>query len=90
MPLREQLLQDEQNRFSEQRRELQRHLSYAETSAGAKREKEIRYNGLVVLRAYLGEKTQIRAIRRAIAKARLPSQIATSVETVADLEHQIS
>lgn len=48
------MLKEQENRLNDQRRELQKQVSFVEMSAHHKRDKEIRYNGLVIVRAYLG------------------------------------
>jgi hypothetical protein len=43
-------------------------------SAVTKREKEIRYNGLVIVRAYLGENKKIHQLQHRVAKSGLKKE----------------
>lgn len=57
--VRARALKEQESRLKEQQRELGRQKSYIEMAMNDKKEKEIKYNGLVILRAYLGEKERI-------------------------------
>ena len=57
---RQKKLKEEESRLNEQKRELNRQVGYAEMATRERKEYELSQNGLVILRAYLGEISKIR------------------------------
>lgn len=52
------------------KRELNRTLSDIELSSQVKREKEIKYKGLIIVRAIFGEERKVKEIARKLKKLR--------------------
>lgn len=48
-------MKENETRLVELKREINRRLSDVELSAQAKREMEIKYNGLIIIRAFFGK-----------------------------------
>ena len=69
--IRERMLREQQNRFTEQRSDLQRQTGYIEIAAASKVERENRYKGLVVVKAILGEKHKINNARKKVGGLKL-------------------
>jgi hypothetical protein len=86
--LRQKLIKEQQNRFNEQRRELQRQVSDIEMSSKNRQEKEIKYNGLVIIRAILGEKGETKDAAQKTRKLKMPKE-GTLAEKVEQLEQRI-
>lgn len=85
-------MKQQQNRLKEQKRELTNQISYLEMSAADKKERQIKYNGLVVMRALIGQQNKINEIHKRYAKAfvgeqlnELPDEVEDEVEDVSVL-----
>lgn len=58
-------------------------------SALSRRDKEVRYNGLVIIRAYLGDKRKIKLLQQRVTKAALKKTFAGR-EGVQECEEKMS
>ena len=88
--LREKILRQSQARFSEQRRELQRQISFVQMSAAAKKQKQIKYRGLVVMKAIMGEKSQLQKLRKKINKIDFPKRVLEFEQELAEMELKLN
>ena len=77
-------MKQQQNRLKEQKRELTNQISYLEMSAADKKERQIKYNGLVVMRALIGQQNKINEIHKRNAKAFVGEQLNELPDEVED------